>query len=400
MGQTLLVTNKELVEKAKSFRQRLRDRAEETEKIRKIPLETIQELKESGLFNILRPKLYGGYQSDMKTYTECVAEISRGCSSTGWIFGLCCIRELMIAESFPKETHDEIYHSAPAEDIIFAGVFEPRKIQVKKIESGYIIENGFWPFCSGSLHASWGYFGMPIVDEKGYVIDQGLVTLPLSEVTIADDWHVMGLKGTGSNSIYMKNVFIPNHRVVSFTDAIAGMFESNHFRDISLYNSALFPSLAMSLGVPAVGIAQAALDFFTDTLENRRAANLGVEFLREATITHHQLAEATLHIETADLHFKHVAELIDAHAKSGEYMPKEERVRMLAKIGYAVQSCKDAMEIFISAIGSAVVGEGHPLQRLYRDFTALYTHRTVNPTSTRENFGRILCGFDSNTKNI
>ena len=74
----------------------------------------------------------------------------------------------MIAQSFTKKAHDEIYSFG--DDIVFAGVFEPRKISVKKIESGYIIEEGFWPFCSGSLHATWGYFGMPIVNEEGEIM--------------------------------------------------------------------------------------------------------------------------------------------------------------------------------------------------------------------------------------
>ena len=52
----------------------------------------------------------------------------------------------------------------------------------------------------------------------------------------------------------MNNVFVPNHRVVSFTDAIHGKFQSDHFRDIPLYNSALFPALSMSIGVPALGL--------------------------------------------------------------------------------------------------------------------------------------------------
>lgn len=202
--------NTELVEKARSFVPRLRERAKETEEIRRIPEATISELKEAGLFNILRPKMFGGHQANLRTYTECVTEISRGCGSTGWVYALCCIRELMIAESFSEETHQEIYGST--EDVVFAGVFEPRKITVKRVEGGYIIEEGYWPFCSGSLHASWGYFGMPIVDKDGNVVDQGLITLPMSQVNIADDWHVMGLRGTGSNSINMKDVFVPDHR--------------------------------------------------------------------------------------------------------------------------------------------------------------------------------------------
>ena len=74
-------TNKELVDVATSFIPKLRERAVETEQGRRIPEETMQELKDAGLFQLLRPKLYGGLQSDMRTYTKCVAEISRGCGS-------------------------------------------------------------------------------------------------------------------------------------------------------------------------------------------------------------------------------------------------------------------------------------------------------------------------------
>ncbi|MDR7236352.1 acyl-CoA dehydrogenase family protein [Neobacillus drentensis] len=395
---TILDVQTELVEKARSFVPRLRERAKETEEIRRIPDATINELKESGLFYILRSKQFGGYQTNMRTYTDIVTEISRGCGSTGWIVALCCIREMMISESFSEKTHQEIYGSG--DDIVFSGVFEPRKIQVKKVEGGYMIEEGYWPFCSGSLHATWGYFGMPIVDENGNVVDQGLITLPMSQVEIADDWHVMGLRGTGSNSINMKDVFVPDHRVVSFTDAIAGKFQSNHFRDIPLYNTALFPALAMSIGVPGLGMAKAALELFMEKLPNRKAANLGVEYLSDAVTTHHQAAEASLKIETAAMHFYQVADRLDSCAASGEYMSKFERVKALANIGYAVQSCKEAIDILILATGSAYVGDGNPMQRIGRDFAALYTHRTVSPITSKENFGRELCGLSSNTKNI
>ncbi|MDQ0257126.1 3-hydroxy-9,10-secoandrosta-1,3,5(10)-triene-9,17-dione monooxygenase [Evansella vedderi] len=398
MFTTTVEKNTNLVQKARSFVPRLRGRTKETEAIRKIPDSTIKELKDTGLFHILRSQRFGGFESNMRTYTECVTEISRGCGSTGWVYALCCIRELMISESFSEKTHEEIYGSG--EEVIFAGVFEPRKINVRRVEGGYMIEDGFWPFCSGSLHATWGYFGMPIVDEEGKVVDQGLITVPMCQVEIADDWHVVGLRGTGSNSIYMKDVFVPDHRVVSFTEAIRGKFQSKHLRDIALYNTALFPALAMSLGVPALGMAKAALELFTEKLPYRKAANLGVENLMDATVTHHQLADVSLKVETAAMHFYQVADNLDAWAASGKYMDKSERVKSLANIGYAVQQCKEAIDIIILASGSAIVADGNPIQQISRDFSALYTHRTISPVTSKENYGRTLCGLHSNTKNI
>lgn len=129
MGQVLKQVNP--VEVAISLVIKLQERAQETEDIRRIPEETIRELKEGGLFTMLRPKKYGGQELNLRTYSEAVVEISKGCASTGWIVALCAIRELMVAESFTEKAHDEIFGENP-EDVLFAGVYEPRKCVVKK----------------------------------------------------------------------------------------------------------------------------------------------------------------------------------------------------------------------------------------------------------------------------
>jgi 3-hydroxy-9,10-secoandrosta-1,3,5(10)-triene-9,17-dione monooxygenase len=384
-----------LVDKAKALVPKLRERAKETEEIRRIPEATMNDLKEAGLFKLLRPRIYGGYQTSMRTYSDCIVEISRGCASTGWILSLCAIRELMVAESFTEKTHQEIF-GENEDNVLFAGVYEPRKCIARKVEGGYLIEEGFWMFCSGSLHATWGYFGMAIRDDKGNLVDQALMTLPFEELEIMDDWHVMGLKGTGSNSVKMTNVFIPDHRVVSFAEVLNGEFKSDHLRDIPLYNTALFPALALSLALPGLGLVKAALEFFQQVLPNRKAAHIGVENLVDSPTLHSLLAEAALKIDTASMHYYRVADELDSWAASGKFMDKPARVKALADIGYANQVSKEALDILILASGSGYVYEGHPLQRIFRDFWTLYSHRTLSPLITKENYGRVLSGLESN----
>ncbi|MEC1520793.1 acyl-CoA dehydrogenase family protein [Neobacillus niacini] len=384
-----------LVDKAKALVPKLRDRAKETEEIRRIPEATMNDLKEAGLFKLLRPRIYGGYQTSMRTYSDCIVEISRGCASTGWILSLCAIRELMVAESFTEKTHQEIF-GENEDNVLFAGVYEPRKCIARKVEGGYLIEEGFWMFCSGSLHATWGYFGMAIRDDEGNLVDQALMTLPFEEVEIMDDWHVMGLKGTGSNSVKMTNVFIPEHRVVSFAEVLNGQFKSDHLRDIPLYNTALFPALALSLALPGLGLVKAALEFFQQVLPNRKAAHIGVENLIDSPTLHALLSDAALKIDTASMHYYRVADELDAWAGSGTFMDKPARVKALADIGYANQVSKEALDILILASGSGYVYEGHPLQRIFCDFWTLYSHRTISPLITKENYGRVLAGLESN----
>ena len=383
------------MEKARAFVPILRERAKETEEIRRIPEATMQELKDAGLFKLLRPKRYGGLQTNMRTFSDVIVEISRGCASTGWIVSLCAIRELMVAESFSEKTHLEIFGENP-ENVLFAGVYEPRKCIARKVDGGYLIEDGFWMFCSGSLHATWGYFGMAVTDEDGNLIDQKLMTLPFDEIEVLNDWYTLGLRGTGSNSVKMKNVFIPEHRCVSFSEVLDGDFKSDHLRDIPLYNTALFPALILSLGLPGLGVVKAALDFFQEFLPNRKASHIGVEYLKDAASTHHLLAEASLKIDTAAMHFYRVADELDAWAESGKHMDRHTRVHTLADIGYANQMCKEALDIIMLASGSGYVYEGHPLQRIFRDFMTLYSHRSLSPTITKENYGRVLAGLESN----
>jgi 3-hydroxy-9,10-secoandrosta-1,3,5(10)-triene-9,17-dione monooxygenase len=387
--------NASLVEKARSLAPKILERADQTETIRRIPEATINELKEAGLFKILRPKRYGGSQASLRTYADCVVEISRACGSTGWILSLCAIRELMVAESFTEDAHEEIF-GKDEDSVLFAGVYEPIKCIAKRVDGGYLIEEGQWMFCSGSLHGTWGYFGMKIVDEQGKLVDQMLMTVPFSEVEILDDWYTMGMKGTGSNSVTMKNVFIPDRRCVSFSEVLNGKFKSDHLRDIPLYNTALFPSLSLSIGLPGLGIVKGALDFYKKALPNRRAAHIGVEFIRDSTASQLLLAEAALKIETAEMHYYRVIDDLEKWANSGEFMEPYARVKALADMGYANQVCKEAMDLIVQASGSGYVYDGHPFQRIFLDFMTMYSHRSISPSITKENYGRVLSGLESN----
>lgn len=386
---------KSVVEIARSLVPALRERAKETEEIRRIPESTMQQLKEAGLFTMLRPKQYGGQQLNMRTYSEAVVEISKGCGSTGWIVALCAIRELMVAESFSEKAHNEIFENNE-DRVVFAGVYDPRKCIAKKVDGGYLIEEGFWMFCSGSLHATWGYFGMPILNDKGEMIDQVLMTLPFDQLEIIDDWHTLGLRGTGSNSVKMTNVFIPDHRCTSFNEALNGNFESAHLREIPLYHTALFPALILSLGLPGLGLMKHALEIFQQNLPYRKAVHMGVDFVKDAASTHAILAEATLKIESAEHFFYKLADDMDRWASEKKYMDRPARVKALADIGFANQLLKEALDLLLAGSGSGFVYDGNPMQRIIRDFLTLHSHRSLSPIITKENYGRTLAGLQSN----
>jgi len=392
---TITVMEQEVISKAVEVAANVRKRVKETEETRRIPEATIQELKDSGIFKLLRPERYGGLQTSVETYSRAIVEISKACASTGWIASLCAIREIMVAESFNEKAHDEIFGQNP-EEVLFAGVYEPRSCKARKVDGGYLIEDGHWMFCSGSLHATWGYFGMYTTNEQGEIVEQLLMTVPFNEVEIEDDWYTLGLRGTGSNAVRMTNVFVPEHRCASFVGVLNGKFNSEHLRDIPLYNAALFPCLIISLGLPGLGVVKEMLDNFAKSLPYRTAQHMGVKMIKDAASTHRLFAEATLKTETAELFLMNLARSIDEWASKNEFMPNEARLKALADIGYANQLLNEAVQLLLSASGSSFVYDASPMQRLLRDFMTLSSHRSLSPVITLENFGRQLSGLEPN----
>ena len=124
---------------------------------------------------------------------------------------------------------------------------------------------GSWGFASGCLHSQWAVLGIPVVDENGEQIDQGLALIPMTDLTIKDTWHVAGMKGTGSNTLIADAVFVPDHRIVSVPQAIDGDYGTEHTEE-SLYRSAFVPVLALVLVGAQVGLAKQAFEIVTESL--------------------------------------------------------------------------------------------------------------------------------------
>ncbi|MEH7094554.1 acyl-CoA dehydrogenase family protein [Neobacillus vireti] len=394
MEQSVVELKKELVENARSLIPTLREHSEEIEKTNTLPQAIIEEMNNKGTLKVLRPHLFGGYQTDMRTYTEVVTEISRGNGSAGWFVALSNIRDYMISYTFGQKALSEIY--PPGKDVVLAGNFKPIKCNIKKVDGGYFIEEAQWPFVSGSPHADWCYFGFPLVDDNGGV-EMAIMVIPRDELEVLDDWYVMGLKGSGSNSCKIQNVFVPEHRVSLDRLASKGHYLIDPLKDVGLYRSSFVPSLTLSIVAPALGLAQAAMDLYMERLPKAGIGNTFYNKQNEAPITHLQVAQAQLKIDSAELHLYRAVDKIDDYADRGIVMDKAEIVKVKADFGYVNQLCKEAIDLLVAGVGSMFTYETNALQRVYRDFLTMHLHGFITPSSLIETYGRILCGQEPNT---
>ncbi|MEH7545584.1 MULTISPECIES: acyl-CoA dehydrogenase family protein [Bacillaceae] len=394
MEQSVVELKKELVENARSLIPTLREHSEEIEKTNTLPQAIIEEMKNKGTLKVLRPHLFGGYQTNMRTYSEVVTEISRGNGSAGWFVALSNIRDYMISYTFGQKALSEIY--PPGKDVVLAGNFKPIKCNIKKVDGGYFIEEAQWPFVSGSPHADWCYFGFPLVDDNGG-IEMAIMVIPRDELEVLDDWYVMGLKGSGSNSCKIQNVFVPEHRVSLDRLASKGHYLIDPLKDVGLYRSSFVPSLTLSIVAPALGLAQAAMDLYMERLPKAGIGNTFYNKQNEAPITHLQVAQAQLKIDSAELHLYRAVDKIDDYADRGIVMDRAEIVKVKADFGYVNQLCKEAIDLLVAGVGSMFTYETNALQRVYRDFLTMHLHGFITPSSLIETYGRILCGQEPNT---
>ncbi|MGO8914627.1 MAG: acyl-CoA dehydrogenase family protein [Stellaceae bacterium] len=386
------VPHDELVARAAALVPQLAERVGEADRLRRVPDANVAALRQAGLFKVLQARRYGGYQASLRTHIDVVAEIARGCTSTAWCVGVIHAHSWLMG-LFPEAAQQDTFGSDP--DTLISAVIAPRG-KARAVAGGYVL-NGFWPFGSGSQHAGWLFLGAAIENEAGEPVDEADLLVPVADITIRDDWHVTGLRGTGSCSIVAKDVFVPRHRYLSLPGAIGGRAPGVELHDGWLYKSAAVPVLALAITPAALGAAQLAFDTFTKKLPGREVAYTQREVQIEMPVTHLQIAEAATKIDVARLLLYRCADEIQAAAERGAEMDFTKRARVRMDCAHAVRQCLEAVETLYLASGGSGIAEANPTQRAWRDVHAINMHGLLNLQTNQEMYGRILLGLKPNT---
>ncbi|MCD2197171.1 acyl-CoA dehydrogenase family protein [Actinomycetospora endophytica] len=266
----------ELVGRAREIVPVLARNAAQTEADRRVVEENIELIDRADLFAIMKPRRLGGLETDMRTKLEVSRELARGCGSTSWAATLMNVCSFF-AGLYPDRAQRDLWADSPGDRI--AGVLAPTG-EATRVEAGYRL-SGSWGWASGCLHAQWAVVGFPVPDERGEIVDQGLALVPMSELSISDTWYVAGMRGTGSNTLVARDVFVPGHRVISIPAAIGGRYATEH-TDEALYRSAFIPVAALVLAGPQLGLAQAALDLVIEKAPKRSISYTFYEVQTEA----------------------------------------------------------------------------------------------------------------------
>jgi alkylation response protein AidB-like acyl-CoA dehydrogenase len=346
-------------------------RSAEIESMGRIPADLVQSLKEIGMFRALVPKSHGGMELDLMSAFEIMTELSRTDGSVGWNshvgFGVPTALPLL-----GREMYDRIYQNGP--DVIVAGAIQPLGT-AEAVEGGYRV-SGRWPFASGCEYADWiaaacimTKNGEPLLGPSGDMPLMRLVVLPAHRWVIEDTWHAIGLKGSGSQHVVLR-------------DALAS---ADHFVDLfggvpcipgPLYSSSAH-FIPLLHGPVAVGIAEAALNDIVEMARNGRKQFRAAKPMRDTDMFQSELGRAQADLKAAKTYLQMQTASHWDHACAGTLKGESLMVEGTQAAVWVTRACLRVAETCFALGGGSAVYDSSPLQRRLRDLQTAAQHAAV-----------------------
>ena len=285
-----------LVAAARCLHPLLARNAAQSEKDRRLVQENVDAMAKAGLFKAMVPKRYGGFEGSVRTHLEVTAAVAEACGSSAWVLALTNVCNWFVG-LYGQKAQDEVFGANP--DARVAGVLSP-STEVRRVEGGLIV-SGKWYWSSGILHADWAGLGLLELGADGAPVHQYLGLMPMGELSVEDTWFTAGMKGTGSNCVVARDVFVPEHRLLSIPKALAGEYPSE-FIDEAAYRAAIAPVFALVLIGAQLGMARAALRYVIEKASQRAIAYTSFQKQSDSVAFQLQVSQAAMKIDTAHLH--------------------------------------------------------------------------------------------------
>ena len=380
----------QMVNRAREMVPVLRERARDAENNRAVPRETFDQFAEEGFFRIHQPERFGGSGWDIGMMVRLGAELGQGCGSSCWIFSNLAVQNWILGMNKP-EAQEDVWGDNPL--ALIASSFPAKGGKVERTDGG-LIANGLWSFASGVDFADWNNMQVfvPPVDGEGPP-EHRFALVPKADYEVVDDWFSPGLAGTGSRTIKLENVFIPEHRTIPSTELMGGPSPGSAINPGALYR---VPPLTLGTKVfaaPALGLAKGALALIEDDLRGRNT--VGNAPMAELPTAQVRVAEAGAEIEAAEaLLLKDCADAM-ATAEAGGVPVLDDRARWRRNNAFAVQLCVRAVERLNPLVGARGLTPENDFLRMFRDVHAASLQITVSWDIQSVNAGRIRFGLPS-----
>lgn len=356
-------TGMDLVERARALQPLIADNADEIERTRRLTPAVTSALIENGLYRSLLPKSLGGSEAPLETFMQMQEEIAKADASTAWCLGQCSVCAMTAAYLDP-DTANEIFNIAPG--ILAWGAINH---QVQAVPGGYIA-NARWEFASGSRQASWLGSHVRIIEPDGTprLKKDGspeirTILFPVSSATMYDVWDVIGLKGTGTDSYSVENLFIPE-KFAALRDEPSALRENG-----PLYKLTTNMVFSMGFGATSLGLARATLDAATDLARGKTPQ--GLKAMRDNNAVQGLIGRTEATLRAARAYLYGTAGEVWRDLSRGDPLTEQHRIALRIAATWTIHQSATVVDTAYHMAGATAVFAANRFERRFRDMHAI-----------------------------
>ncbi len=361
----------------------LAQRADEAERLRRLPAATISDFKACGLATLLLPARFGGRQAPFSELLDPVRRMAHGCASSAWTLGFYTLHNWMLA-LFDIEAQEEVFASGP---VLAPAPLAPTGRGV--VVDGGIRLTGRWSWATGIMDADWVIVGAVI--EGGDSVYPALVALPAGQTEVADVWHTAGMRGTGSHDVIVTDVFVPLRRIVSVVDIYSGTAPGSIAHDAATYRWPMVPALALTAAMPVLGAAEKVVELYQERVQERVLAYSGVA-QKDQPAAQIRLGDARVRLRALNALVADTAAGIERIVAAGDRVPRAVRADARAAAAHTVHESRAIIADLLEASGASAQFLSNPLQRAKRDVDIAAGHVVFDYDLSRELSGALSIG--------
>ncbi|HEY4344855.1 MAG TPA: acyl-CoA dehydrogenase family protein [Parvibaculum sp.] len=361
---------------------RLAERAQAAEEMRSVPPETISDARAAGFFAMLTPETLGGQAASFGIFLYVVRRLSRGCVSSGWTLSFLALHAWLLAK-FDKPLQDTLFRDGATP--LMPAPLAPTG-EAAKVDGGYLV-NGRWEWATGVNHADWVM--VSCIEPEG--MGPRFCIVRIEDVEVLDVWRTAGMAATGSNTVIIRDLFVPEHMTLAAWQLklAASPGEALHPRSTVVYP--MSATLALVAATPALGALEAAVDIFRNRMKSKMQAYGDVR-QGDLPVTHLRLGEAIAAHQAAGALWDDAIKRLERDGPLGHQTPLETLVAIRVASASIVRLANDAIDRLAGAAGASAGFLSFPLQRQLRDVQMMRGHVVFDWDRAAQIAGKVALG--------
>jgi len=377
----------QLINVARKILPELSERSGEIDALRQIPQDLADKMAAEGFYRICTPAQLGGLAQDPNTLYEICETLASANGSAGWCIFIGSTSQYLLGALAQEQQHEMMTDI----NVITSGVFADMGTALyeeRDNKPGYLI-NGHWRWGSGCRNAAWISGGIHEIDGNGDAhqsTDSVLtrVFFKPEEIEILDNWHVSGMRGSGSSDYRVENIWVPALRMAS-------SIEQTELRHLPIYRYPKFALLALPIGAITLGMARASINEVIK-IANQKTPQGSRRTLAHRPGLHRDIGVADSKLSAAREYLYALSEEVWQHCQTKE-PTVQQRQKLRAANVHAVNTAVDVVDKMYTLVGGTSVFETSCLQQHFRDVHVATQHMMVGEP-VMELAGRVLLGLD------